>query len=370
VRYGGGAFVPQPMVDAGGGLFQGTLLAGSCTDVPEFYFSVTHASCGVLTTPGNAPAGFYDALVGSTTELFADDFEQDLGWTTAISGATSGQWERGVPVNDPGWAYDPASDSDGSGQAFVTENQLGNTDVDDGSVRLESPDLDLSGGSVVVSYDYFLNLTDEDGTDRLLVRASDSGLAGTFVEVANHDTGGGLAWRSHSLSDADFTGAGLALTPSMRLRFVANDGDPQSIVESGVDAFDVSRVVCGEVGESYCSSNAATMKATGSASVSANDLVLEANGVPAGKAGIFIYSMTQQSVPFGAGTKCVGPSKIFRLQPLLTSSGSGTMTKAVDNTALNPSGTFLPGQTWYFQAWFRSGGWFDLSDGRAISFVQ
>jgi len=223
---------------------------------------------------------------------------------------------------------------------------------------------------VVVSYDYFLNLSNEDGADRLLVTASDAGAAGSFVEVARHDTGGGLAWRSHALTEADLAAAGLSLTANMRLRFTTNDGDPQSINESGLDAFDVSEVVCGEVGQSYCSSNGAAITASGSASVAAGDLVLEASGLPAGKPGIFIYSMTQQAVPFGAGTRCVGPSKIFRLQPLLTSNGAGTMTKAVDYAALVPSGQILPGQTWHFQAWFRSSGSFDLTDGRAISFVQ
>jgi hypothetical protein len=369
VRLDGGAFTAQALVDLGGGLFQGTLLAGSCDDVPEYYFSVENTECGTLTTPGNAPASVYTALVGTATVILHDDFEADLGWTADSVGASTGFWERGVPVDDPGWSYDPASDSDGSGRCYLTQNQFGNTDVDNGTVRLYSPPIDMTAPGLLVSYDYFLNLTDEDGTDRLLVEASSSGTGGPFAEIARHDTGGNLTWRSHSLDAADFAAAGVALTSAMVLRYSANDGDPQSINESGLDAFDASSITCGSVGESYCTSNGATISATGSASIAANDLVLEATGLPPNKAGIFLYSLTQQSVPFGLGTKCVGPSKVYRIQPLLNSGANGVLTKAVDYGALVSAGAIVAGDTWHFQAWFRSGGSFDLSDGVKISFT-
>ena len=369
-RYDGGSFVPTPMTDVGGGLHEGVLVVGSCTDVPEYYFSVDNSSCGTLTTPAAGPAGAYTALVGSSAEVFADDFEADQGWSAAVLGATSGDWERGVPVDDSSWQYDPAADSDGSGQCYLTQNEIGNTDVDDGSVELVSPVLDLTAPGILVSYDYYLYLTDADGTDRLLVEASDSGPGGPFVEVLRHDTTGGLTWRSQTLSAADFTAAGLALTSNAVLRFTANDGDPQSINESGLDAFRVRSVTCGQVGSRYCTSSGATISASGSSSIGANDLVLTADGLPANKPGIFIYSMTQQAVPFGNGVRCVGPSKIFRMQPLLDSGASGILTKAVDYGALVPNGQVMAGETWYFQAWFRAGGSFDLTDGIEISFVQ
>ena len=58
------------------------------------------------------------------------------------------------------------------------------------------------------------------------------------------------------------------------------------------------------------------------------------------------------------------------MQPLLNSGASGTLTKAVDYGALVPNGQVVAGETWYFQAWFRAGGSFDLTDGVEISFVQ
>jgi hypothetical protein len=56
-------------------------------------------------------------VTGVEVGLFADSFQSDLGWSTSVAGATSGQWQRGVPVNDPGWQYDPLADGDGSARA-------------------------------------------------------------------------------------------------------------------------------------------------------------------------------------------------------------------------------------------------------------
>ena len=170
--------------------------------------------------------------------IFADDFETDAGWSVENLGATSGDWERGVPVNDSGWAYDPAADSDGSGACYLTENATGNTDVDAGAVRLTSPAIDMSAGQVTISYDYYLYLTNQDGTDALVVEITDG--VGGWAEVARHDTDGGLNWRSHTITQADLDNAGVTLTAATQVRFTANDTGTASIVEAGVDAFVVA----------------------------------------------------------------------------------------------------------------------------------
>ena len=199
--------------------------------------------------------------------------------------------------------------------------------------------------------------------------ASSTGPNGAFTEILRHDKSGALTWRANTLTQADFAAVGVPFTDDMVIRFATNDGDPQSVNESGIDGFDASSVVCGDIGESYCTSNGATISAGGSSSVANNDLVLQATGIAPNKAGIFIYSQTQQALPFGNGTKCVGPSSIFRLQGLLNSGSGGTFAKNVDYSTLVPAGSIHAGETWYFQAWFRSAGSFDLSDGLKISFV-
>jgi hypothetical protein len=161
-----------------------------------------------------------------------------------VIGATSGQWQLGVPVNDPAWEYDPQSDSDGSGQCYLTQNELGNTDVDAGAVRLTSPNFDMTGGGTL-AYDYYLYLTNAaGGVDMLLVEASNTGGIGPWVEVARHDTSGGLNWRTHQITTAQLIVAGVPPTSTMKVRFTANDADPQSINESGVDALRIQDFDC------------------------------------------------------------------------------------------------------------------------------
>ncbi|MCH7872371.1 MAG: hypothetical protein IID33_11790, partial [Planctomycetes bacterium] len=169
-----------------------------------------------------------------------DNGERERGWTFENLGATSGDWQRGTPVNDPDWDYDPIFDADFGGQCYLTQNELGNTDVDDGAVRMTSPLLDMSQGNVTISYSYFLKLTDTTGgVDRLLLEISSNGGAGPWTEIARHDTDGGIMWHYHQIDQADLDAAGVTLTANMQFRFTVNDADPQSIVEAGLDEFRV-----------------------------------------------------------------------------------------------------------------------------------
>jgi hypothetical protein len=240
-----GAFTDTPLAPQGGGVYQATLPAKACADDPEYYFSAEGTTSGVVNNPYDAPTSLYTSLVGTIETIFTDDFDTDQGWTAENLGATSGDWQRGVPVNDPDWDYDPAADGDGSGQCYLTQNEIGNTDVDDGAVRLTSPALDMSGTDRVLSYEYYLRLTNTDGAvDRLLVEMSSNGDAGPWIVVATHATDGGSVWRHHEITGAEIQAAGLTLTSTMKARFTANDADPQSIVEAGIDGVTVSGFTC------------------------------------------------------------------------------------------------------------------------------
>ncbi len=174
------------------------------------------------------------------TTVVYDNMERDGGWTTEVLGATAGQWQRGIPVNDPGWDYDPAFDADFGGQAWLTQNELGNTDVDGGAVRLTSPRYDMSAGRITIRYEYYLVLTNSNGADRLLVEINSNDGAGPWIEIARHAQNGGNQWNYHEISQQELNNAGVTLTSTMRMRFTANDADPQSIVEAGLDTLHIT----------------------------------------------------------------------------------------------------------------------------------
>jgi hypothetical protein len=144
---------------------------------------------------------------------------------------------------------------------------------------------------------------------------------------------------------------------------------------------DNPRITEGALGTNYCSStanstgNAASMSASGSGSIAAEDLTLFAEDLAANQNGLFFYGPNQASAPFGNGLRCIagGASGIGRL-PIVNSGSSGVLTHAVDyDTPPSASTQITAGSTWNFQAWFRDpaagGAFFDLSDGLEVTFV-
>ena len=249
----GDGFMSTPLEDVSEGLFDAVFPAVDCPQVVSYYVSMETTAGFTMADPPGAPDSTFitTAAVGEVV-VAEDDFEKDQGWTTENLGATSGQWQRGVPINDPQWPYDPTADGDGSGQCWLTENVNNpnypdpwNTDVDDGAVRLTSNLIDMSADNILLSYEYYLRLTNTDGAvDRLLVEISPNGDAGPWSTIATHTTDGGLEWRHHEITQVELE-AVTELTAMMKIRFTANDADPQSIVEAGVDGLRVTSLQCG-----------------------------------------------------------------------------------------------------------------------------
>lgn len=273
----GGGFQNVAMSKVSDNLYEGVFGATSCPATVSYYVSAENLAGQTITDPAGAPADTYSAVAASGQDVVLfDNFESDLGWTTENLGATAGFWQRGVPINDPNWAFDPATDGDGSGQCWLTENlnnpaypDPSNTDVDGGAVRLTSPVLDMTAGNVSISYEYYLLLTIEDGTDQMLVEISSNGSAGPWTAIAVHNTTGGTNWRHHEIAPDDLDAAGVALTANMKVRFTANDfgvaGGGASIVEAGVDGFQISSYLC----KAPCPQDL-----NGSGAVDASDLAL------------------------------------------------------------------------------------------------
>jgi len=234
-RFDGGDFQRVALTDLGGGLFEGVLPAAACGDNPEYFFAAEGTVSGELTFPPTAPDDVLTHQVANQTFIVDLDFETADGWTVENIDLTDGQWDRGVPA--AGGRGDPPTDFDGSGQAFVTDNVAGNSDVDGGPTILISPIYDLSATpDAQLSYARWFTNDDVD-IDRLDVEVSnDGGATWTTIESVP-DT---IGWVKQTWAIGDF----LPVTDQMRFRFLATDNPNDSVTEAGLDAFQIFTVSC------------------------------------------------------------------------------------------------------------------------------
>ena len=185
-------------------------------------------------------------FAGFTVVTVFEPFESAGGWTVGAAGdgATTGIWERVVPI---GTAAQPGVDATlppGS-LCFVTENgtpggALGEADVDGGRTTLTSPDFVLDEGpysSITVRYRrWYSNALGAAFDDTWLVDVSDdAGASWTNLETLSV---GSESWEWVSVD----LQALLGNPDSVRFRFLADDAGAGSIVEAGVDDFEIIAV--------------------------------------------------------------------------------------------------------------------------------
>jgi hypothetical protein len=381
--------------------YTATLPPRNCLDQVAYYVFVGTNNGSRADPPGAPAATFHATSASASVDVYADDFETDQGWAPASLGATAGDWKRGVPLDDQGWDYDPYSDADGSGQCWLTENLPGNSDVDNGAVQLTSRSFDFSSADAKLAYRYFLSLSIADGIDKLAVEMSTTGPAGPWVQIAVHDTDGNLAWRSHEITAAEAQALGLVPSTDTRVRFLARDDWTPSVVEAGVDALRVSRLVCTPPVGTYCfgdGSGAAcpcgnsgasgqgcasslghggTLSSGGQAIVAADTFVLTGSGMPNSSA-LYFQGTTQagsgMGVTFGDGLRCVAGS-IVRLGTKSNAGGASSYPASGD-LAISVRGLVpAAGATRNYQVWYRNAAafcttsTFNLTNGVSVIWV-
>jgi hypothetical protein len=243
-RYDGGSWLNEPLQPLGGELFEASLPAPACGDVPEYYFSAQAERGQTVFGPPDAPAQTYTAGVGELVPTFTDDFETDHGWLVQNEATlTSGAWERGVPVG-LGERGDPPSDFDDSGQCFLTGNEYGDSDVDEGYTRVVSPafDMSLGDGRIEFALWYTNDFLGNPHEDELKIYLSNNdGVSWTLVETIGPDSPP-EEWIEHSFWVGDY----LAPSSEVKIRFEVSDYIHPSIVEAGLDSFTVSTFECVE----------------------------------------------------------------------------------------------------------------------------
>jgi len=142
------------------------------------------------------------------------------------------------------------------------------------------------------------------------------------------------------------------------------------------------------IGTPYCSpavvntsGNSATLRASGSALASANNLTLVSSDMPANQFGFFLTSMTQGNIPNPGGSQgvlCLSGTigRYVGAGQIMNGGAGGTFSLPLNLTQTPAGPVFVAisaGQTWNFQAWFRDIGpmgqpWSNFTDGLSVTF--
>ncbi|MBL4698248.1 MAG: choice-of-anchor B family protein, partial [Phycisphaerales bacterium] len=228
----GSGFTPVAMNDNGDGTYSTTIPTIACGSDVSYYFAATTDSGFEANFPVDGAADAISAnVVSSVVEIFADNFQTNTGWT--VSGSVSdGAWERGVPAGG-GERGDPATDFDGSGRCYLTDNVAGNSDVDDGTTTLTSPAMDASGRNTTLQYALWYSNNIGATDDSMDVQLSNNnGETWTTISTLGPESHGG-GWVEYAFD----VGSTFANPSSqVRVRFVVSDTGDGSVVEAGVDA--------------------------------------------------------------------------------------------------------------------------------------
>ncbi len=248
----GSGYTAASLQDLGNGFYRGTLPATPCGQSISYYVTAQATSGIQWNDPPTAPTDSYQALSGAGVQSIASyDMEANQSWTGGVAGdtASTGIWTR---VNPRGTGAQPEDDhtpTPGT-QCWVTGQgsiggSIGENDVDGGVTTLLSPSFDLSSTNDP-SISYWRWYSNDQGsapnTDTFVIQISPNGSTGwVTVETigpAGPETSGG--WIFHQFRVADF----LSPTANVRMRFRASDLGDGSIVEAGIDDFDIFDAVC------------------------------------------------------------------------------------------------------------------------------
>lgn len=238
---GGGDPVELGVSAVGPGAYTTTLPPVPCGQSVAFSFRATTTGGAVIDYPASG------SFVATTVRvLFEDDMETDTGWVVGAPGdnATSGIWTRMAPQAT---AAQPGADHSPDGTlCWITDGRagsgVGSYDIDGGTTTLTSPRLDASQAGPDAELVYWRWYSNDQGanpnTDDMPVLISNNGGATwTTLEVVTENAN---AWVEKRFRIADF----VEPTSDIRVRFVARDLDPGSIVEAGVDDLSIVTPNC------------------------------------------------------------------------------------------------------------------------------
>jgi hypothetical protein len=239
----GSGWVDYPMTEVEPNVYDAVFPAVDCGNTVEYLFSAETTTGDIQYWPMGAPEEVYTTVSAiSQTLFFADDFNNDNGWTVEDDpGLTTGTWERGIPAGG-GDRGDPPTDYDGSGYCYVTDNRDGDYDIDGGITWLISPSFNLaSAANAKVSYAlwYTNDYGNDPNNDLFHVWVSnDNGTNWVLAETIGPVSLSG--WNEFEFMIGDH----ISMSNTVKVRFEASDLNDGSVVEAGVDKFELTTYHC------------------------------------------------------------------------------------------------------------------------------
>ncbi len=237
--------VPLTLIDAENNLYEADIPGQPLDSYVIYWIKAEDMAGNTSTDPENAPSNNYGFWVAEVEELFFDDMEVAGGWTVGdpADDATTGIWGRTDPVGitDDQSRYSQPEDDHTSAPGvycYFTDGRggsVGDYDVDNGQTTLYSPVFDLEGSSgVSVNYErwYINDSGNAPNTDFWRVQVTDDGSNWETLEYTNEST---HLWIHKNF---ELTGV-ISMTSTVQFRFIASDEGDGSIVECGVDDFQI-----------------------------------------------------------------------------------------------------------------------------------
>ncbi len=246
----GASYTGVPMSHEGGTRWVGLLPGFACDASVEYYFTAAGALAGTATLPAAAPGTAYATGVGVVETYYAFDMESDDGWVGGQPGdtATTGQWGRMDPEGTAAQPEDDTTPAPGVA-CWVTDGRagsgVGTWDVDGGFTTLLSAPINLVGledATLTYSRWYSNTAGASPNADIFRVQISNNGTTWLPVETigpSGPGTSGGWFFPTFRVGDL-LPNPG----PNVRLRFIADDAEPGSIVEAAIDDLFVRMQVC------------------------------------------------------------------------------------------------------------------------------
>jgi len=395
-RLGAGAFVDVPMVPIGGDAWRGDIPYVSSPATVEY-------TVRALDSGGNTKIGLCSTrsfFIGSIAAFVTDGFEATGGWTHGTVGDTSNandDWQRGDPQGESG---DPSSPSQG---AACWGNDLGITGTGAGNGAyqanvhnfLNSPAFNCSGQSNVnLIFDRWLTVEQSQyDIARILVNGT---------EVWRNPFGADLLDNSWTLQSIDISSLADG-NPAVTIRFELQSDGGLQYGGWQIDNLRLGRIVSAppcNPGVSFCAGDGtgtacpcgnsstvgsgegcrnsfgigARLSAIGTASVTADTLVLSGSQLPNSSA-LYFQGTGQASggagLVFGDGLRCAAGT-VIRLG-IRTSAGGVSQYPGVGNPSVSVRG-LIPagGATRHYQIWYRNAAsfctasTFNLSNGLTL----